>query len=674
MPTSPQRPLHAPDTALEPETASSPPPKNIVATFMALVLVLLLAALDQTIVSTALPTIVAEIGGINHLSWIVTSYLLSSTVVVPLYGKLGDLYGRRITLHVAVIMFLIGSALCGIAQNLPELIAFRFVQGLGGGGLIVTAIAVVGDIVAPRDRGRYQGFFGGVFALATVLGPLVGGFIVDRLNWRWIFLINIPFALLALYVIRRTIHAKPVRQPDIIIDYPGAALLTVALTVAVIVTSLSETLLSEAPVSLFALTGLGVAAVALFVYVERRAAQPIIPLSLFFNRTFLIAISVGFIVGMALFGSLTLMPIYLQVVRGLDPTTAGLQMTPMMIGVFVSSVTSGQIISRTGRYKIFPIVGTAIMTLAMMRMATLGVDTPPMLASLYMLFLGVGLGMVMQILIMAVQNAVGYELLGVATSSATMFRSIGGSIGASLFGAVFSYNLGQKVANLGVAGGMAITDPVAIAKLEGPLRAKYMTAIVDAFQPVFEVSCVMAFMAFLITFAIREVPLRTSIAASPVPEPMMPQDATSLVELRRIVERMTARENRWRVYERVAADLGMNLKPDALWLLARIGEYPHDIAAYALQRNLTVPPEQLFALLADLQQAGLVTKTPQQTLALTEKGRSRIDQLIARREQRLEKLLADWQSNEHPEVRAVMQEMANSFASTPPVAPWTPPR
>ncbi len=338
----------------QPETST----RDRFAIFSALALVLLLASLDQTIVSTALPTIVREIGGLSHLSWIVTAYLLATTVVVPLYGKLGDLFGRRAVLQTAVIIFLVGSALCGIAQNLPELIAFRILQGLGGGGLIVTAIAVVGDVVPPRERGKYQGFFGGVFGLSTVLGPLIGGFIVDNLSWRWIFLINLPFGILALAVINRTF--RPHRhKAHIEIDYAGAVLLGLALTSLVIITSLGATLVSEAPVSLFAFSLLGVVSLAAFIYTETQVDDPLLPLSLFTNRAFIIATAIGFIVGLALFGSITLLPLYLQIVKGLDPTSAGLHLTPMMLGVFVSSITSGQIISRIGRYKIFRLSGPA---------------------------------------------------------------------------------------------------------------------------------------------------------------------------------------------------------------------------------------------------------------------------------------------------------------------------
>jgi len=492
--------------------------RNIRAIYAALMVVMLLASLDGTIVSTALPTIVGEFGQLAHLSWIVTAYLLATTVVTPLYGKLGDLFGRKIVLQSAILLFLLGSALCGLSQSMGALIAFRALQGLGGGGLLVTITAVVGDLFSPRERGRYQGVFGGIFGLSTVLGPLVGGFFVEQLSWRWIFYVNLPLGFVALAVIGWAFTA-PARRRRPRLDVGGAALLGVMLTALILLTSFGGNALGWRSPAALGLAGLGVAALLAFVWVERHVAEPLLPLQLFGNRIFAIACAIGFIVGLALFGSITFMPLYLQVVKGVSPTEAGMALTPMMAGVLVTSIASGRLITRIGRYRLFPIVGTALMTIALALLATLGIATTVTAACVYMVVLGLGMGMVMQVLVLAAQNAVPYESLGVATSATTLFRSIGGSIGVSLFGAVFAGKLTARLAGL-LPGGAAVsieTAPAAIRALPGATRALYLEAFTTALHPVFLHAAIIGAVAFALTWFLQEVPLRGSAPSAPPP-------------------------------------------------------------------------------------------------------------------------------------------------------------
>ncbi|MBJ9595247.1 MDR family MFS transporter [Burkholderia seminalis] len=498
------------DTLLTPpavETAHRDAPTGLIVA--ALLLVMLLSALDQTIVSTALPTIVGELGGLDQLSWVVTAYLLSSTVVLPLYGKLGDLYGRKIVLQAAIVLFLAGSALCGVAQDMTQLIVLRALQGLGGGGLMVVTMAAIGDLVPPDRRARYQGMFGGVYGLATIVGPLLGGFLVEHLSWRWIFTINLPLGLLALAVIGVAFrpHTAHVKHR---IDYMGAAFLATALTCVILFTSEGGSLLPWTSPQLWMTLVLGVVAIGGFVYEERLAAEPIMPLELFRHRTFVLVSLIGFVVGVALFGSVTFIPLYLQVVKGSTPSQAGLQLLPMMGGMLVTSIVSGRLISRLGSYRMFPIAGTLIGGVAMALLATLTLDTPLHTMYAYMALLGIGLGMVMPVLTLAVQNTVEFRHMGVATSGATLFRSIGGSLGVAAFGALFSHGLQSRMMHA-LPAGTALPPalgPAAVHQLPDAVRDAYLHAFAGSLHVVYLSAATVIAIAFVLAWFVEDAPLR----------------------------------------------------------------------------------------------------------------------------------------------------------------------
>ena len=500
-------------TAPSGSTAPLPdtPPPRIGLVFTGLMLAMVLASLDQTIVSTALPTIVGELGGLDSLSWVVTAYLLTSTVSTPLYGKLGDLFGRKIVFQVAIVIFLVGSVLCGLAQSIGELIAFRALQGLGGGGLMVGAQTIIADLVPPRDRGKYQGYFGAVFGVTSIAGPLIGGFFTDNLSWRWVFYVNLPFGLLSLAVCAVALSV-PAVQVKPRIDYMGFVLLSTAATCVVLVTTWGGDQYAWTSPVVLAVGAGAVVAVGLFVVVERRAAEPVIPLTLFANRAFVVAASVGFLVGFAMFGAITYLPQYQQIVQGASATASGLQLLPLMAGLLTASIGSGQIISRTGRYRPFPIVGMALVAVGLALLALLDTDTSAFVAGVYQFVLGAGLGLVMQVLVLAVQSSVDLRDLGAATSAASFFRSIGGSVGVSVSAAIFNSALNRNLAELlppGTGSSAALHgSPAEIAALPPAVNDAYREAFVLSLQTVFQVAVLFAVAGFVITFALPKMTLR----------------------------------------------------------------------------------------------------------------------------------------------------------------------
>ncbi len=479
---------------------------------------MLLAALDQTIVATALPRIVSDLQGLSHISWVVTAYLLAATVTTPLWGKLGDLYGRKYLFQAAIVVFLVGSVLCGLSGSMVELIAFRGLQGIGGGGLMVLAQASVADVVSPRERGRYQGYFGAVFGLASVVGPLLGGFLTDNLSWRWIFYVNVPIGVVAL-VVTTLVLPNSVARVRPAIDYLGFLLLAGAISTLIMLTTWGGVEYAWGSAVIVSLAVATLVLGAAFVLVERRAREPMIPLRLFRDRTFNVAGGVSFIVGVALFGVIIYLPLFLQLVSGSTATNSGLLMLPLMAGLLVSSIASGQAITRSGRYKVFPIVGTAVATAGLVLLATMDVSTPRWIISAWMVVLGFGIGMVMQVMVLVVQNTVAPSDIGVGTATVSFLRSIGGSIGVSLFGALFTSHLttnlagalpSDVVAHLGGTGGSLQL----LATLPPAQQLAYKTAFADALTVVFAYAVPVMVLAFVLTWMLREIPLRHGSPAS----------------------------------------------------------------------------------------------------------------------------------------------------------------
>ncbi len=493
------------------------PKRDLYWVLSALMLGMLLAALDSTIVSTALPTIVGDLHGSSHLSWVVVSYLLASTVSTPLWGKLGDLHGRKVYFQSAIILFLLGSILCGFASSMITLILFRAIQGLGGGGLMVGAQAVIADVVPPRERGKYSGLFGAVFGAATVLGPLLGGFIVEYWSWRWIFFVNVPFGIVALVVTASALPNAATRIKHVI-DYLGIILLTASSAALILFTSLGGSSWawgSTQSVSLF--VGGLILAIA-FVFAERRSPEPVLSMGLFKNRVFASASAIGFVVGFAMFGALTFLPLYFQDVHGASPTNSGLRLLPMMVGLFGASIIVGQLVARGKKYRPFPIAGTAVMTIGLGLLGTIDVSTSALTTAIYMFILGAGLGMVMQILITAVQNAVNMTEVGAATAGANFFRSIGGSFGTAIFGAFFSNELPiklrsglQSIHYSGVIPSFSRLTPAEFRHLPTAVLVVFVHALSRSISDVYLWAIPVGVLAFVLSLTLPEVKLRTSV-------------------------------------------------------------------------------------------------------------------------------------------------------------------
>ncbi|CAM4286160.1 MDR family MFS transporter [Mycobacterium senriense] len=612
--------------------ASDSQPGNVVADsrrrnfiFVAILLGMLMAALDQTIVATALPTIVANLGGAGHQSWVVTSYLLASTIITALVGKFGDLFGRKRVFQTAVVFFVAGSVLCGLSSSMGMLVASRALQGIGGGGLMVTAMALIGEVIPLRDRGRYQGAMGAVFGVTTVIGPLLGGYFTDHFTWRWAFWINVPISVVVFFVAAAAIPALTERTKPVI-DYAGIVLVGLGAAGLTLATSWGGTTYPWGSPTIIGLFVGSVIALCIFAWVESRAAAPILPVRLFRSSVFTVCCVLSFVVGFAMLGALTFLPTYMQFVDGVSATTSGLRTLPMVIGMLTTSMGSGVIVGRTGRYKVFPIAGTAVMAVAFFLMSRMDPSTSAVVQSVFLVILGAGIGMCMQTLVLIVQNTSSFDDLGVATSGVTFFRTIGSSFGAAIFGSLFTNFLHSRIGPAMLASrapAAAAASPEALHRLPRQVAAPIVAAYAESLTQVFLWAVPVALVGFVLALFLREVPLQEFHDSTvDLGDAFgMPTSETPDQMLENAIARMMRGETGMRLRS-IAMRPDCRLDVAGLWGVLRINRYTQmygtarltDMADY-----LQVPFEVLEPTFARLVSGGYVQRDGEQ-LWLTPAG------------------------------------------------------
>ncbi|AGM06245.1 MDR family MFS transporter [Amycolatopsis keratiniphila] len=639
------------------------------AVFAAVMLGMLLAALDQTIVGTALPTIVGDLGGAGHLSWVITSYLLAETIMTVVVGKLGDLFGRKLMFQLSVIVFTVGSFFCGFAGDMIWLIVARAVQGLGAGGLMVTATALVADVVPLRERGKYQGILGSVFGVVTVLGPMLGGLFVDHLSWRWAFYVNVPIAVLVLIVAASAMPSvKSVARP--VIDYLGILLIGLAATGLTLVTSWGGTQYAWGSPTIIGMWIGSVILLVLFVFAEKRAKEPTLPMRLFRNPVFTVSAILSFVVGFAMLGALSYLPTYLQYVHGISATSSGVRMLPMVIALLVAGVFAGNVVGRTGRYKIFPIAGGIGLTLGLYLLSRLTPTSGFWEMSLYFAVLGLGIGLSMQVLVIVVQNTADYRDLGVATSGVTFLRSLGSSFGAAVFGTIYANQLAPNMAAAGAEHPLppgidprAVQVPNALHALPDSVSAPYIQAYGDSLHTVFLYAAPVGLVALVLAFFLKEVPLRdTSRAAAPDLGDgfAMPEPGNGDQDLERAVGRLLARDGK-AASAGVIMKSGCELDAGGLWCLGQVRlrerrNKPTSLSA--IGDRYGVPPEVFEAAFARLEFTGHLT-FKSGGWATTEAGRAELEKLIRAWKAWLAERLRDWGLEGQDELDAALGRVAN---------------
>ncbi|MGV0746326.1 MDR family MFS transporter [Mycolicibacterium sp. XJ870] len=659
-------------TAAHPQSGGlllTPRRRNLV--FVAVLLGMLLAALDQTIVATALPTVVADLGGAGHQSWVVTSYLLASTIVTAVVGKVGDIFGRKVVFQAAVVFFLLGSVLCGMSGSMAMLVAARALQGIGGGAMMVTATALIGEVIPLRDRGRYQGALGAVFGVTTVIGPLLGGFFTDHLSWRWAFWINVPVGIVVLIVAAGTIPALA-RTARPVIDYTGILFVGLGASGLTLATSWGGGEYAWTSPTIIALFVGSTIALALFVRAETRAAEPILPMRLFGSPVFAVCCVLSFIVGFAMLGALTFLPTFMQFVDGVSATESGLRTLPMVAGLLITSTGSGAIVSRTGRYKIFPVVGTAVMFVGFVLLSRMDAATPMPVQSLYLFVLGTGIGLCMQVLILTVQNTSNFADLGVATSGVTFFRTIGSSFGAAIFGSLFANFLSDRLAGaLALSGAPpeAGASPKALHDLPADVAAPIVTAYADSLGMVFLCAAPVALLGFIVALFLKEVPLQemdATVALDMGEGFGMPSSESAEKVLETAISRLMRNSPEIRL-RTVAGGPGCELDVARLWALLQIYRHSQVFGSARLtdiSERLHIPHEVLEPTFAGLVADGYALRTGDQ-LWLTQSGVRQVDAVSTALVGRIVDKLASSPSFEgrpdRAQVEAALERIAHRF-------------